>query len=71
MGINVDDQRWKEEGEEGEKFVARSRQVCIYWLWKHCLLLSILSEGRADTYRHKKILSVERLSRPNSWFLSS
>ena len=20
--------------------VARSRQVCIYWLWKHCLLLS-------------------------------
>src|SRR6201997_582722 len=22
--------------------VARSRQVCIYWLWKHCLLLSIL-----------------------------
>jgi len=22
--------------------IARSRQVCIYWLWKHCLLLSIL-----------------------------
>src|ERR1700740_618901 len=24
------------------RYVARSRQVCIYWLWKHCLLLSIL-----------------------------
>jgi hypothetical protein len=22
--------------------VARSRQVCIYWFWKHCLLLPIL-----------------------------
>jgi hypothetical protein len=22
--------------------VARSRQVCIYWLWKHCLLLPTL-----------------------------
>jgi hypothetical protein len=28
-------------------FVARSRQVCIYWLWKHCLLLPILpGEGQ-------------------------
>ena len=36
--------------------VARSRQVCIYWLWKHCLLLSILPGGRANTYRHKKTL---------------
>jgi hypothetical protein len=26
----------------GVHHVARSRQVCIYWLWKHCLLLSIL-----------------------------
>jgi hypothetical protein len=34
--------------------VARSGQVCIYWLWKHCLLLSILFEGRANAYRHKK-----------------
>jgi hypothetical protein len=51
--------------------VARSRQVCIYWLWKHCLLLSILPGGRANTYRHKKILSVECLSRANSWSLSS
>ena len=51
--------------------VARSRQVCIYWLWKHCLLLSILPGGRANTYRHKKTLSVENLSRANSWSLSS
>jgi hypothetical protein len=51
--------------------VARSRQVCIYWLWKHCLLLAILPEGRANTYRHRKILSVECLSRANSWSLSS
>src|SRR5271155_34567 len=36
--------------------VARSRQVCIYWLWKHCLLLSILPGGRTNTYRHKKTL---------------
>src|SRR3954453_17712442 len=24
-------------------YVARSRQVCIYWLWKHCLLLYHMS----------------------------
>jgi hypothetical protein len=52
-------------------FVARSRQVCIYWLWKHWLMPPILSEGRANTYRHKKILSVECLPRANSWSLSS
>jgi hypothetical protein len=26
---------------EGLESVARSRQVCMKWLWKHCLLLSI------------------------------
>jgi hypothetical protein len=31
----------------------------------------ILPEGRANTYRHRKILSVECLSRVNSWSLSS
>jgi hypothetical protein len=51
--------------------VARSRQVYIYWLWKHCLLLSILPGGRANTYTHRKMLSVECLTRANSWSLSS
>jgi hypothetical protein len=51
--------------------VARNRQVCIYWWWKHCLLLSILPGERANTYTHRKILSVECLSRANSWSLSS
>jgi hypothetical protein len=45
--------------------------VCIYRLWKHCLLLSILPGGRANTCTHRKILSVECLSRANSWPLSS
>ena len=51
--------------------VARSRQVCRYWLWKHCLLLSILPGERATTYRRKKTLSDECLSRANSSSLSS
>ena len=41
----------------------RSADRCLYWLWKHCLLLSILPGGRANTYGHKKTLSVENLSR--------
>src|SRR5271168_2359872 len=55
----------------GAHRVARSRQVCIYWLWKHCLLLSILPGERANTYTHRKMLSVECLTRANSWPLSS
>ena len=66
--------RWAKFGENCGEFwkrgVARSRQVCIYWLWKHCLLLSILPEGQTNTYRHRKTPSDENLSR-DSWSLSS
>ena len=34
--------------------VARSRQVCIYWLWKHCLLLSILLGNEQILIRKRK-----------------
>ena len=29
-------------------FVARSRQVCIYWLWKHCFLQGLSMEGKEN-----------------------
>src|SRR5271156_4120832 len=58
---------------EGEYFqsVARSRQVCIYWLWKHCLLLSILPGGRSILIDIGKSCRSSCLSRANSWSLSS
>jgi hypothetical protein len=42
--------------------VARSRQVCIYWLWKRCLLLSFYLRGER-VLRHGGTLSVGYLSR--------
>jgi hypothetical protein len=44
---------------------------CAQQTGVHEMVVEALPGWRADTYRHKKILSVECLSRANSWSLSS
>jgi hypothetical protein len=51
--------------------VARSRQVCIKWWWKHCLMLSIYLRDEQILIHIRKPFSGERPSRANSWPLSS
>jgi hypothetical protein len=49
-----------------------AQQTGMHKLVVEALLIAIYSTwGRANTYRHKKTLSVENLSRANSWSLSS
>ena len=51
--------------------VCCAQQTGMHILVVEALLIATYSAGRADTYTHKKTLSVENLSRANSWSLSS
>ena len=59
-------------GASGEGWLCCAQQTGMHILVVEALLIAIYSTGeRANTYTQKKILSVENLSRANSWSLSS